>query len=101
MIRRLRSPSTRSPPTPPSPAPPGRRGVAGTPDSVTQSLLTGSVAGMTLDANTGAFSWTPPETQDGTYTVTFRATDNHGATNDQTITITVNEVNTDPSLANP
>src|SRR5205823_5574672 len=75
--------------------------VAGVPDSASYSILSGVQTGMSLNATTGAFSWTPSETQHGSYTVTFRDTDNHDATSDWTITITVNEVNTAPRLSNP
>ena len=76
--------------------------VAGVADSVTYSIVTGSLPGMTLDDTTGAFSWTPTETQDGQQVVVFRAKDNHNAAGaDQTVTITVGEVNDPPVLANP
>jgi Putative Ig domain/RTX calcium-binding nonapeptide repeat (4 copies)/PKD domain len=105
--------------TPPSLANPGDRGlneltaltfalqatdpdvVAGVPDGLTYALVSGGQPGMALDPATGAFTWKPGELQDGTYIVTFRATDPHGAASDQTITITVHEVNTAPTLASP
>ena len=70
----------------------------------TWSLDAGAPAGATINASTGAFSWTPTEAQGpGTYPVTIRATDNgtpalSGAT---TITATVNEVNVAPVVTNP
>ena len=76
--------------------------VAGVADTVSYSIVTGSLPGMTLDGTTGAFSWTPTETQDGQQVVVFRAKDNHNAAGtDQTVTITVGEVNDPPVLANP
>ena len=58
---------------------------------------------MTIDAATGAFSWTPSELQGGTaYTVTVTVSDN--GTNPSSLsatrqfTITVNEVNVAPVL---
>ncbi|HYT89560.1 MAG TPA: putative Ig domain-containing protein, partial [Gemmataceae bacterium] len=74
---------------------------AGVADTVTYSVFSGLQSGMLLNTATGAFSWTPGEAQDGSYNVTFRATDNHGATQDQTVTILVREVNTPPTLTNP
>jgi len=71
---------------------------------LTWSLTLGARAatGATINASTGAFSWTPTETQGpGVYPVTIVATDNaspplSGAAG---ITITVNEVNSAPVLA--
>ncbi len=61
------------------------------------SIASGAQTGMTLDAGTGAFAWTPTEAQGpGSYTVTFRVTDGGGLMSEQTITITVNEVNAAP-----
>ena len=64
----------------------------------------GSQTGMTLNASTGAFSWTPSEAQGpGSYQVTFRVTDNGTPplSDDKTITITVNDVNSPPVLTSP
>ncbi len=66
-------------------------------DTLTFSIASGAQAGMTLDASSGAFAWTPAEAQGpGSYAVTFRVTDPGGMTSNQTITIAVNEVNTPP-----
>ena len=46
----------------------------------------------------GAFSWTPTEPQDGTHTVTISVQDRFGATDSETITVTVREVNVPPAL---
>ena len=69
-------------------------------DTLTFSLDAASIAlGMSIDANTGVFSWTPTEAQDGlTPSVTVTVTDNGtGAlTDSETFTITVNRTNVDP-----
>ena len=69
-------------------------------DTLTFSLDAASLAlGMTIDSNTGAFSWTPTESQGGlTPSVTIRVTDDGtGALwDEETITITVNDTNTAP-----
>lgn len=76
--------------------------VSAVPDTLTYSLVSGDTLGMTLDANTGAFHWTPTEGQDGTYVVVFGVKDNHNAAGaNQTITINVTEINEAPTLANP
>ncbi len=71
-------------------------------NTIAWSLDAGAPAGATIDAGTGAFSWTPAEIQGpGTYPVTIRATDNGSPSLSGTaaITITVNEVNVAPVLA--
>jgi len=69
-------------------------------DTLTYSLDAASLAlGMTIDANTGAFSWTPTEGQGGlTPSVTITVTDNGtgSLTDSETFTITVNNVNSEP-----
>ncbi|MEQ9102462.1 MAG: putative Ig domain-containing protein [Imperialibacter sp.] len=57
-------------------------------------------AGMALDAATGAFSWTPGESQDGTYTVIFTVSDGL-VTDSETITITVNDIPDNPLAFEP
>ena len=57
--------------------------------------------GMTINAATGQFSWTPSEAQGpGVYNVTLTVADSGTPqlTDSETIQITVNEVNQDPSL---
>ncbi|MBL9152754.1 MAG: tandem-95 repeat protein, partial [Verrucomicrobiales bacterium] len=69
--------------------------------TLTYSLDGTSLAkGMTINAATGQFAWTPGEAQSGTHTVTVTVADNGpGAlTDSETITITVNEVNQAPVL---
>jgi hypothetical protein len=70
-------------------------------NTLAYSIVSGSETGMTLNASTGAFSWTPAEAQGpGTYDVTFRVTDNGvpALYDEETIQITVNEVNLPPVL---
>ncbi|MDB6026080.1 MAG: hypothetical protein JWM68_2303, partial [Verrucomicrobiales bacterium] len=70
--------------------------------TLTYSLDAGNPAGSSISATTGAFSWTPTETQGpGSYPITVRVTDNGSpSSNDfETIAVTVSEVNTAPVLA--
>ncbi|HOW24678.1 MAG TPA: putative Ig domain-containing protein, partial [Bacteroidales bacterium] len=71
--------------------------------TLTYSLDAAAIAlGMTINPNTGAFSWTPSELQGGgSYTVTITVTDNGtcNLSDSETITITVSEVNKPPVLA--
>jgi cyclophilin family peptidyl-prolyl cis-trans isomerase len=68
-------------------------------DTLTFSLLAGSPDGMTIDPATGAVSWTPSELLGGqTVNVTIRVTDQGGQFDEETIAITVNEVNQTPVL---
>ncbi len=72
--------------------------------TVTFSLDAGAPTGATINASTGAFSWTPTEAQGpGTYPVTIRATDNGtpSLSDFEAIAITVNEVNAAPVVASP
>jgi hypothetical protein len=62
------------------------------------AIVAGAQAGMSLDSATGEFSWTPGEAQNGEYDVTFRVTDGANGFADVTVTITVSEVNTTPTL---
>ena len=66
--------------------------------TLTYSIASGAVSGMALAPGTGVFTWTPTEAQGpGTYAVTFQVSDGE-ATDQRTITITVNEVNRPPVL---
>ena len=71
--------------------------------TLTYSLDAASIAlGMTIDSNTGAFSWTPSEAQGGlTPSVTITVTDNGtgNLTDSETFTITVGDTNLAPVLA--
>ena len=62
-------------------------------DTLTFSLDSASLAlGMTIDPNTGLFSWTPTEAQGGSdYSVTVTVSDG-SLTDSETFTITCNEV---------
>jgi uncharacterized protein (TIGR03437 family) len=61
---------------------------------------TGVPAGATFDAGAGTFSWTPGFTQAGTYTVSFRATDNGtpSGSDNKTVTIRVDDVQHDLAI---
>jgi VCBS repeat-containing protein len=66
------------------------------------SLDAGAPMGTTIDPNTGAFSWTPTETQGpGFYSITVRVTDNAtpSLSDFETIQVTVNEVDNAPSIS--
>jgi len=68
-------------------------------DPLTYSIAAGAQPGMSLDASTGAFAWTPTELQGpDNYTVTFRVSDGT-ASAERTITIAVAEVNAAPTLS--
>jgi len=56
---------------------------------------TGLPTGATLDASSGAFSWTPGWEQQGAYEVTFRVTDSLGGFDEESIEITVNDIDDD------
>ncbi|MDJ0959734.1 MAG: putative Ig domain-containing protein [Acidimicrobiia bacterium] len=78
---------------------------ASDPDLAANTLtfsLVGEPPGATIDAG-GAFSWTPTEAQDGTYTFDVVVVDDGtpALADSQTITVTVNEVNLPPSVAAP
>jgi hypothetical protein len=70
-------------------------------NTLSYSIESGTESGMSLNSATGEFTWTPTEAQGpGDYDVTFRVTDD-GTPNlydEETITITVNEVNLPPEL---
>jgi hypothetical protein len=70
-------------------------------DDVTFALAEGAPTGAAIDADTGVFTWTPTEAQSGTHTLTVVATDNGTpvAMSNFTFTITVNEANQAPVLA--
>jgi VCBS repeat-containing protein len=61
--------------------------------------MSNAPAGASINPTTGVFTWTPTEAQGpGSYTVTIRVTDNGSPvlSAEETITITVNEVNKAP-----
>jgi hypothetical protein len=64
--------------------------------SVEFSLSAGAPDGANINVQTGLFTWTPSEEQGpGTYSITFRATDNASpaCTDSEVVQVTVNEVN--------
>src|SRR5207302_1709506 len=69
--------------------------------TLTFTLDPGSPAGASINPGTGVFSWTPTEAQGpSSYATTVRVTDNGSPpmSDPETITVTVNEVNTAPTL---
>ncbi|WPK10302.1 putative Ig domain-containing protein [Lysinibacillus louembei] len=67
-------------------------------NSLTYSLV-GAPTGASINATTGVFTWTPTEAQGpGSYTFTIVVSDG-SLTDEESITVTVNEVNTAPVLA--
>ena len=69
--------------------------------SFTYTLAPGAPAGATIHPTTGVFQWTPNEGQGpGVHAITIRATENGGnnALDQETILVTVNEVNQAPVL---
>ena len=72
--------------------------INGTADTLTYLLGGDTVADAVFDATTGAFTWTPTEGQDGTYTVTLKATDAIGTdSNVVDVVLTVLESNEPPT----
>ncbi len=68
-------------------------------DTLTFSLVGTVPTGMTINAQTGVISWTPTEVQGpDSYDVTVRVTDAFELTDEDTFTLTVNEVNTPPAI---
>jgi VCBS repeat-containing protein len=66
---------------------------------LTFTLESGAPAGASITAG-GVFAWTPSEAQGpGIYSITVRVTDGTGLWDNQTFTVTVNEVNVAPTLA--
>ena len=67
--------------------------------TLTYSLVA-APAGAAINPTTGAFTWTPGESDGaGTFPVTIRVTDSANATAEVSFTITVTEGNTAPVLA--
>ncbi|MEM7165061.1 MAG: putative Ig domain-containing protein [Planctomycetota bacterium] len=62
-------------------------------DSVTFSLPTAPV-GASVEATTGVFTWTPTMADVGVQSFVLRATDTHGATDDQPFDVTVSAAST-------
>ena len=70
------------------------------PDTLTYSLGLGAPSGAAIDADSGAFSWTPTEAQGPMVSVFDVCVRDGTASACETITVTVNEVNAAPSGAN-
>ena len=68
-------------------------------DALTFTLAGTPPSGASINSTSGAFSWTPSESQDGTHTITVQVEDGNGGSDSETITVTVSEVNADPVLA--
>ena len=66
-------------------------------DTLEFTLVGTPPTGASITPN-GAFSWTPTERQDGTHSITVRVSDGNGGTASETVTVTVNEINTSPVL---
>jgi hypothetical protein len=73
---------------------------AADPDGGTAPTLsiTGKPAAATFNVSTGAFSWTPGYSDAGAYQVTFKDTDNTNLSDEEPVTIMVNNVNRAPSF---
>ena len=68
-------------------------------NDLTFSLDAGAPTGVSLDPQTGVFSWTPSEEQGpGEFTITLRVNDNAGDNDSRTFTLTVTEVDSPPVL---
>lgn len=63
------------------------------------SIVGTTPTGATLDSTTGRFQWTPSEDQSGANSIVFRVTDDRGLTDEETVAVTVTEVNQAPVLA--
>ena len=74
-------------------------------DQPTQTLtysLVGAPSGATIDGSSGAFSWTPNESQGpASYTFTVHVSDGVGGSDEEIITVTVVESNVTPELTVP
>jgi hypothetical protein len=69
------------------------------PANVLTFSITSGPNGASIDPSSGVFSWTPTEAQGpGSYPVTVRVTDAGGLNDAKNFTVTVNEVNTVPTL---
>ena len=60
--------------------------------------LDGGPRGAVINPATGAFEWTPTETQNGGHTITVTVSGSDGLIDSQDVAVTVNEANTNPVL---
>ncbi len=67
--------------------------------TLTTSTLPGTASFVDNGNGTGTFSWTPTLADSGNYSITFTATDDSLATDAETITVRVDQVNQTPTLA--
>jgi hypothetical protein len=76
--------------------------VASDPDKEDDGKLVYSASnlpeGATLDANTGNLSWTPGFLQAGEYSVSFKVTDTGNLSNEQTVLVTITDLNRIPVI---
>ncbi|MEO5984944.1 MAG: Ig-like domain-containing protein, partial [Ferruginibacter sp.] len=73
-------------------------------NQLTFSLDPGAPRGAAVDSSTGVFTWVPGEDQGpGAYPITLRVTDNGSPAlaDKKTFTVTVNELNSAPTLTQP
>ena len=70
-------------------------------NTLTFSLVGGAPAGASIGPTSGAFTWAPTEAQSGSASFTVKVCDNGSPVlcDEETITVTVNEVNEAPVLA--
>ena len=73
--------------------------IGGTADTLEFSLTGTPPSGASIHQDTGVFSWTPSESQDGTHTIAVRVDDGNGGSDSEDVEVTVSEVNVAPSLA--
>ena len=72
--------------------------IDGTIQSMTATNLPTNASFVDNGGGSGTFSFTPDFTQQGSYDVTFTATDDGSATDQEIVTITVNQINLGPTL---
>ena len=74
--------------------------VIGGDDDTLVFSLTGTVpTGATINPDSGSFSWTPDQSQDGTHYITVQVADGRGGTDSQEVTVTVNDIAPLPASA--
>lgn len=58
-------------------------------------------SGASIDPSSGIFFWTPAENQNGTHILNVTVSDGAGGADHQAVQVTVNEVNSPPTLSTP